>query len=271
MWSTTLRVQIRCGGLLLTAALTASCAHQGLEPDPPMRATAEQESERRSESPTSNETRVRPTGSSPEECTVNFDDTAALSQIFGQARNMAAEPTGRSPSGELESCDPRSHSDCWTYRQRCARNDVNVEPINYLHFHLGFERGQVCIGPPDPGDGYGHGFGIMVRGRCAAVNWANMPRTMFAHKHDQWIKVWVGNAETQTPTYFDMEFIWLLPGEPVELWFLKRDGAWWFWSELRAAGVWDIREWGRDVAEVRIRGTAAALAPYQIGALVIRD
>jgi hypothetical protein len=273
MWSTTRRTWIRCGGLLLTAALTASCALRDLEPpDPPIRATAEQERDRQSESPTSNETRERPTGSSSEDCTVNFDDRDALSQIWAQARMTFAYSTGRSPSGELEHCDlSRTHSDCWTWRQRCSRDDVNVESINYSHFHLGFEKGETCFGLPDPGDGYGPGLGIKLRGTCWRVNWENMPRTLGAHAHDQWIKVWVGNAETQTPMYFDIEFIWLLPGEPVELWFLKRDGTWWYWPELGAAGTWDIRDWGRDVSEVRIRGTVASAGPYRIGALVVRD
>jgi hypothetical protein len=265
--STARHTLVRSALFLVVAALESACVHL----DPPMRASAEQAREREAESPPSNPIRVRSTGSSTEPCTVNFDDPAALSRISGQARLTFAAPTGRSPSGDLELCDTRVHSDCWTWRERCTRDDVNVEPINYPHIHLPMERGVDCYGLPDPGDGDGPGFGRIEDGTCVPVDWADTPRILASHDQIRWTRIWVGNAASQTPTYFDMESIWVLPDKAVQLWFRKRDGTWWFWPELEAGGIWDIGDWVRDVAEVRIRGAESGLGPYIIGAFVIRD
>lgn len=264
--SVTQRAWFRCGGFLLAAALGTACVHL----DPPVRATAEQESEREAESRSIDVAGER-TGSASEACTVNFDDRAALSQVFAQARGTFASETARSPAGALVLCDPRMHSDCWTWRQHCARNDVNVENIDYSHFHLMMERGTACFGLPDPGDGYGPGFGRMVDGTCVAVDWADTERILASHARDHWIRIWVGDAGTQAPAYFDMESVWVLPGQAVQLWFRKRDGTWWFWPELPAAGVWSIGDWVRDVSEVRVTGAGSGRAAYSIGAFVIRD
>ncbi len=86
-----------------------------------------------------------------------------------------------------------------------------------------------------------------------------------------WIKIWVGNAVTRTPTYFDMDSIWVLPDKPIQLWFRNRDGSWWFWPELRAGNIWNVSEWVRNVSEVRIRGAESGPGPYTIGAVGIRD
>jgi hypothetical protein len=116
--------------LLFTLTLVA-CTHL----DPPRQATPEQAAEREKESSTPNIVQVR-TGSSPEQCTVTFDDPAALGQILNFARDSFAWRTGRSASGQLEHCDSSNHSDCWTYRQRCTTHDVNVDPVVWGHFHL---------------------------------------------------------------------------------------------------------------------------------------
>lgn len=259
-------------GLFVTLALGTSCVHL----DPPIRATPEQAQERQMESPPSSTIQARPDGDSPNTCLVSFDDRNALRQTFAQARTTFAVKTGRSPSGRLERCDTSNHSDCWTYRQRCTRNDVNIDSINYGHFHLSFER-PVCLGsdgsffdPPDPGDGFGWGFGRIREGVCEIIDWSSERRTLDSHDENHWIKIWVGNARTQTPTYFDVDSIWVLPGKPIQLWFRTRDGTWWFWPEIPPAGIWNVSEWVRDVSEIRIRG-AESFGNYRIGAFEIRD
>jgi hypothetical protein len=246
-----------------------ACTHLS----PPTRATPEQTAERERESATPNIIQVR-TESSPEQCTVSFDDPAALGQILAFARLTFAVKTGRSSSGMLEECSPASHSDCWTYRQRCTRHDVNVDSVTYSHFHLHMERGMECYdfgdpSPLDPRDGFGAGFGRLVEGRCTPVNWIFTRRALYSHDRQHWIKIWVGNATSHTPTYFDMESVWVLPDQPIQLWFRKRDGTWLFWPELTAGNIWNLREWVRDVSEVRIRG--AGTNKYGIGAFGIRD
>lgn len=249
---------------LFTLTLGA-CAHL----DPPRQATSEQAAEREKESATPNIIQAR-TGSSPEQCTVTFDDPSALAQIRLFARDSFAWTTGRSSSGELEFCDPSRHSDCWTYRQRCTTHDVNVDPIIWGHFHLSFETGGICL-IFDPGDALGPAFGRRIDGRCTSIPWVFEQRVLHSHLSDHWIKIWVGNAASHTPRYFDMESVWVLPDQSIQLWFRKHDGTWWFWPELGAGTIWNTRDWIRDVSEVRISGARSGAAPYGIGAFGIRD
>lgn len=240
--------------------------------EPPTQATPEQAAERERESPAPKVVQARPDGSNPQQCVVDFDDEDALNRILAQARATVAHKTGRSPSGQLQMCDPSKHSDCWTYRERCSKYDVNVDSIGQAHFHLSMETGIECYTLPSPGDGLGRGFGRLIEWKCTNVEWAKTPRVLSSHDLNQWIKIWVTDAENHAPAYFDMESIRILPDTSIQLWFRKRDGTWWFWQELKADRNWNIREWARDVSEVRLRGTRAGRASsYVIGSFVIRD
>ena len=240
--------------------------------EPPTQATPEQAAERERESPAPKVVQARPDGSNPQQCVVDFDDEGALNRILAQARATVAHKTGRSPSGQLQMCDPSKHSDCWTYRERCSKYDVNVDSIGQAHFHLSMETGIECYTLPSPGDGLGRGFGRLIEWKCTNVEWAKTPRVLSSHDLNQWIKIWVTDAENHAPAYFDMESIRILPDTSIQLWFRKRDGTWWFWQELKADRNWNIREWARDVSEVRLRGTRAGRASsYVIGSFVIRD
>lgn len=259
---------------LFTAIGIEACAElKQLKPmEPPTRATPEQAAERDRESPTPKVVQARPDGSNPQQCVVDFDDEGALNRIFAQARATVAHKTGRSPSGQLQICDPSKHNDCWTYRERCSKYDVNVDSMGQAHFHLSMETGIECYTLPDPGDGLGRGFGRLVEWKCTNVEWARTPRVLSSHDLNQWIKIWVSDAENHAPAYFDMESIHILPDTSIQLWFRKRDGSWWFWQELKADRKWNIREWARDVSEVRLRGTRAGRASsYVIGSFIIRD
>ncbi|MDH5318306.1 MAG: hypothetical protein OEW14_08110 [Nitrospira sp.] len=240
--------------------------------EPPTQATPEQAAERERESPAPKVVQARPDGSNPQQCVVDFDDEDALNRILAQARATVAHKTGRSPSGQLQMCDPSKHSDCWTYRERCSKYDVNVDSIGQAHFHLSMETGIECYTLPSPGDGLGRGFGRLIEWKCTNVEWAKTPRVLSSHDLNHWIKIWVTDAENHAPAYFDMESIRILPDTSIQLWFRKRDGTWWFWQELKADRHWNIREWARDVSEVRLRGTRAGRASsYVIGSFVIRD
>lgn len=259
---------------VFVAILLGACTElKPIKPmDPPTQAPPEQAAERDRESPPPKVVQARPDGSNPQQCFVNFDDEGALSHLLAQARSTIAFKTGRAPSGQLQMCDPSKHSDCWTYRQRCSRHDVNLDSMGLAHFHLSMETGIECYTLPDPGDGLGRGFGRLVEWKCTHVDWGRTPRVLSSHDLNQWIKVWVSDAENHAPTYFDMEFIHILPDTPIQLWFRKRDGTWWYWQELKAGKIWNLSEWVRDVSEVRLRGTRAGRASsYVIGSLVIRD
>lgn len=259
---------------VLVGGLLGACGElKPMKPkDPPTQATPQQATERNRESPPSKVMQARPDAGHPQQCLVNFDDEGALTQILGQARSTVALKTGRAPSGQLQMCDPSKHSDCWTYRHRCSKHEVNVDSLGHAHFHLSMETGIECYTLPDPGDGLGRGFGKLVEWKCTHVDWAQTPRVLSSHDLNQWIKVWVSDAENHAPTYFDLESIRVLPDTSIQLWFQKRDGTWWFWPELTSGRTWNIREWVRDVSEVRLRGTKAGRASsYIIDSLVVRD
>jgi hypothetical protein len=269
------RSVLRLAFYVFLAASVGACAQlkKPVNPlSPPTQATPEQATERDRESQPPKVIQARPNGSSPQQCLVNFDDEAALEHTFAQARTTLAFRTGRIGFGPLQMCDPSKHSDCWAYRQRCSKHDVNLDTIGQTHFHLSMEAGIECYTLPDPGDGLGRGFGKLVEFKCTEVDWAKTPRVLSSHDQNQWIKIWVGNAESHTPTYFDMESITVLPDKAIQLWFKKRDGSWWFWPELAAGSTWIVREHVRDVSEIRIRGSKAGRASsYLIGSFVLRD
>lgn len=149
---------------------------------PPTQATPEQAAERERHSQPPKVVQVRPNGSNPQQCLINFDDESALEHIYGQARSTLAYRTGRIGFGPLQMCDPSKHSDCWAYRQRCPRSDINFDTIGLTHFHLRMESGIECYTLPDPGDGLGRGFGRLEEFKCTDVDWtrtpASWPRTI---------------------------------------------------------------------------------------------
>lgn len=198
------------------------------------------------------------------ECNIDFDDSFALSNLLDQARNTFAVRTGRSPSGDLESCDARIHRSCWIYRQRCGSPGyVKVDENQYGHFHLSFEDKWVgrCIA-----DG---GFGRRIGDRCEAANWVNEPRILNTHTRDHWINVWLADRVSGEPRVFDVVTIKIKGAAPVQFWFKKRDGRWWYWPRL-GPGWWNLSSYVFDVVEVKIRGADGGLGTIGIDDLVIR-
>lgn len=239
---------------------------------PPTQATPEQAADRERENHPPKTVLARPNDNSSQPCLVNFDNEAALEHVFGQARSTLAYRTSRIGFGPLQMCDPSKHSDCWAYRQRCSRSDVNFDTIGHTHFHLNMEAGIECYTLPDPGDGLGKGFGKLVDFKCSDVDWTKTPRVLSSHDQNQWIKIWAGHVDTHAPMYFDLESISILPDTSIQLWFRKRDGTWWYWPELKAGSTWKVGEHVREVSEVRIRGSKSGRASsYIIGSVVVRD
>ncbi|GMV48560.1 MAG: hypothetical protein NBKEAIPA_03385 [Nitrospirae bacterium] len=205
------------------------------------------------------------------DCVVDFDHSFALTYIYGQARGNFGSSTGMNAAGDLEVCDPSTHSACWTYRHRCFNNYINVEDMTYGHIHLVFDSPSLlapCFS--DPGDGYGAGYGRPVGNGCVAADWIHEPRTLGTHAKDHWIKIWMEDRVTHQPRVFDMPIIRVAGTEPIQFWFRKNDGSWWYWSNL-APNPWLVGGWVYDVTEVRIRGAQAANGPYFIGAFLILD
>lgn len=205
------------------------------------------------------------------DCVIDFNNTFALTNIYAQARGNFGYSTGINASGDLELCDPSTHSACWTYRHRCFGNYINVEDMTYGHIPLTFESPSLlapCF--VDPGDGYGAGYGRPVGDDCLAADWIHEPRKLGTHGKDHWIKIWMEDRVTHLPRVFDMPIIRVEGTQPIQFWFRKVDGSWWYWSNL-APNPWLVGGWVRDVTEVRIRGAQAATGPYFIGAFSILD
>jgi hypothetical protein len=196
-----------------------------------------------------------------EECDINFDNNFALSNVYDQARTTFAVPTSLSATGQLEVCQPGKT--CWTYRQRCGvPGYVNVEPLNYPHFHLSFEDPLLtCFA--------NGGFGRMVNGMCQAADWAHEPRVVNPHDQTQWIKVWLGDRVSGQPRVFDVSAFRVTSTQPVQFWFQKTDGSWWFWGNL-GPGNWNLSNYAVDVMQVLIRGSDAATSTPTIANIVIR-
>lgn len=209
------------------------------------------------------------------ECDVSFDNPFALEHVYAQARTSFSVPTGLSPSGDMEPCDTSAHQACWNYRHRCAQNYINVEDMNYGHFHLSFENAALtdpatmCFA--DPGDGYGSGFGKKSGSNCLPVNWGAEPRYLQSHWQDHWIKVWMEDRVSHQPRVFDMSEIYVGGTEPIQFWFKRADGTWYCWRELGPRKRWRIKQWAHDMVEVRIRGVSDGAGPYTIRGFRVQD
>ena len=143
--------------------------------------------------------------------------------------------------------------------------------MTYGHIHLTFDSPSLltpCF--VDPGDGPGAGFGRNVGDHCVAADWVHEPRTLGTHGKDHWIKIWMEDRVSHQPRVFDMPVIRVTGTEPIQFWFKKSNGTWWYWSNL-APNPWLVGGWVQDVVEVRIRGAQAAKGPYFIGAFSILD
>ena len=57
--------------------------------------------------------------------------------------------------------------------------------------------------------------------------------------------------------------------QPVQFWFQKTDGSWWYWGSL-GPGNWDLSNYAVDVMQVRIRGADSATSTPTIANIVIR-
>lgn len=209
------------------------------------------------------------------ECNVYFDNTFALEHVAAQARTTFAFSTGLSGSGDPEPCDTSIHQACWTYRHRCFSNYVNVEDMNYGHFHLSFEDptlsdpATLCFA--DPGDGGGAGYGRKSGTNCIPANWGEEPRILQSHVQDHWIKIWMEDRVTHQPRVFDLSRISVGGDKPIRLWFKRTDGSWWCWNQLDPRTRWNLKQWAHDLVEVRIRGTNSGLGAYTIRGFTMQD
>jgi hypothetical protein len=196
------------------------------------------------------------------QCTVNFDNTFALTNVYANARSTFAFSTAFNSSSKLDLCQNAANPGvCWTYRHRCFSNYVNVDDISgYGHYHLSFTGpgfDPLC-GFVDPGDGYGSGFGKNVNGSCVTPNWKTEPRVLDSHDGGQWISIQMHPQNSTTvKTTFDLSRIHVGGSNAIQLWFHSvLDGGWYGWGSM-APNNWDTSASSHDIDEVRISGTSS--------------
>ncbi|MGH7696496.1 MAG: hypothetical protein ACRENH_16030 [Gemmatimonadaceae bacterium] len=183
------------------------------------------------------------------ECGLTFDDPGALGAISDQAALTFAPG----------------------FRMHCSTHFLNVDPLNVVgHFHLPFEDESIACAFAEAGGitGFGKDDG---NGGCVAVDWDHEPRFLLSHVQDQWIKVWMEDASSHQPRAFDARRVSVSAGHPIQLWFRKQDGTWWFWNQLNGAKNWKVEQWAKDVMEVRIRGTNSGFGSYGIRTVYVKE
>jgi hypothetical protein len=211
------------------------------------------------------------------QCTPNFDNKFALTNIYANARNTFAFRTGFNAQGRLDTCsNVPAGNPCWTYRHRCWLDYVNVEDFShYGHYHLSFTDPNVnpaLCGFGDPGDGYGAGFKKLVNNRCVIPDWTTEPRVLNSHDGAQWIGIRLTPQGSITENVvFDMPRIRIGGTTPVQLWFHSTlDNLWYFWSSL-GPGNWDISPWAHDIDIVEISGASGQTNSFEIDDFDILD
>jgi hypothetical protein len=205
-------------------------------------------------------------------CTVNFDNSFALTNIYANARATFGSSTGYNSAGKLDVCSNVPSGICWTYRHRCATNYVNQDDLSgYGHYHLSFQNSgyNPLCGFYDPGDGYGSGFKRTINSVCSVVNWTTEPRVMNSHDGGQWVGIKM-QSQSGVTTIFDMPRIRIGGSAAIQFWFHSTlDNKWYNWSSL-GPNNWNLSAYVHDVDLVEISG-ASGPAEYEIDDYDILD
>jgi hypothetical protein len=235
------------------------------------------------------------------ECTINLDNDFGTTNVYRNARASFTEETKIGTGGVLTRCDANADDwqNCWSWRERCgSRGYINYWPLgSYSHFHMFFDNPTIDVlandGNPvcfcSNGDGFGAGYGFRVNGTCSnsCPNWGVENRNVVtAHDASAWVKIWYEDTSTHQPRVFDVPYIQISdtpgwndatgtwdPAVPMELWFQKTDGSWWFWPSLAPTGSgwsWDISGDANDMIQMQFKSAAGAGSPTQLLGLVIR-
>jgi hypothetical protein len=79
--------------------------------------------------------------------------------------------------------------------------------------------------------------------------------------------MWLADRVTANPRVFDVATIRIGGTEPLQFWFQKTDGSWWFWSNL-GPGYWDLSPYAFDIMQVWIVGAGKSTPTIQ--SIVVR-
>ena len=209
------------------------------------------------------------------DCTVDFSDSTAISLL----PNYAGDTFAIAP---------------W-WIQVCYGAEFNfalMRPLEYNHFHLGFQDSDItCL---DPNTGW---FGRpQPDGSCEVADVLNEPRVLASHMGDERIHLYTTTNEIPTASDgyddsalnkgpFDLKRIRVKGETPVRLCYLKvqepdgpwiaspdvepatSPGVWLCWNQL-GPGLWDLSQWAGNVREVKITATDG-LVPFSVDDILI--
>jgi hypothetical protein len=246
--------------------LVAGAGDVAYRPDSPKLMTA-----RGLRNPTATEARIlagSPIAAFKYDCSVGFDDPAALAALPDAAQNTFAYAP-------------------WWF-QYCGGGLLNyavVRPLEYGHYHLAYEDASIsCV---DPNTGL---FGrIQPDMSCssAGIDHTMEPRYVAPHIGDERVHLYVVNQyvnpsdpysdSTYDKKPFDLKRLRVLAGSPPvrvcykkvqEIngpWLAAPDvpldgstpGVWLCWNQLGPA-LWDLSPWATNVREVKVTATDGA-------------
>lgn len=184
------------------------------------------------------------------ECTVDFNDSVALSQT------MANLWFDRIYVPWIQECQGAGYTD--------------IRALVHSHFHVGFEDSDV---EPCPNNDQAYPSRIQNDGSCEFVDITSEPRThLSTHTGSEWLHIRVYRDSEYIP--FDLNRIRVVGQAPIRFcykpeqesnsgWFVSNNGGdsspgtWLCWSEL-STGLWDLSDWVRNVTDVKITGATAA-------------
>jgi len=166
---------------------------------------------------------------------VDFNDQMALTIIPDQAKyTFATSPFYIQQVGTA-----------WIHVKENNGANYNANfRSNYGHYHLSYENFVPCF--------QNGGVGKPSGNNCIPVNPVLEPRRLDTHYGNEWIKIYAYDYDSPQRV-FDLLSIKVTNG-PIQLWFKKNGGGWWYWSSL-GTGTWNTSAYSTGITEVLISGT----------------
>jgi len=206
------------------------------------------------------------------DCAVNFDDPTAISNIFQKASSTFVVPSTRSNGQITQWTVPEANPTSaqrdmnrWEYRQNCGSLGISVwEQTYHNHFHLMFKDPTLqCVTEI--------GFGRMIGGKCVPpADYSREPRVAVSMGADAWWEILLLNPYSGTLRTFDLKTIAVGGTTPIQMWFRKKDGSVWGFSQLSAGVNWDVSGSASGIVAVWVSGGLGARGPFTINGFTIR-
>lgn len=212
-------------------------------------------------------------------------ETGRLIEIDGSRLSYRGRPTAYSghcvvdftDAGALQLSEPTLWFDriYLPWYQACGDwGHVDLRPLEYGHFHLGFEDPDVvpCNSHPQA-----YPSRILADESCDLVDVPTEARThLTTHWSDEWVLIRAHDAWNGKFIPFDLNQIRVVGSSPIRFCYKKNQetdldwliyetdaysspGVWLCWNQLDT-GTWNLSNWAWDVTEVKITGKEATFS-----------